>query len=151
LECISQVYEFEGHNASFSIFGVFILWFGWYGFNPGSALAILGKSDIVALSAVNTTLAAAGSTLTALLALHIKAVIVPIFYPSGSDSGSEESGADGTSDSSDPDEDDITAWDLLGAAHGTIAGLVAITAGCVVVQVCLSLIVHFFCWCLVPE
>ena len=36
-----------------------ILWFGWYGFNPGSATAILpaGTSLPVQLAAVNTTLA----------------------------------------------------------------------------------------------
>ena len=41
--------------------GVFILWFGWYGFNPGSQLAIASAADTAAVSliAMNTTLAAA--------------------------------------------------------------------------------------------
>ena len=49
--------------------GTFILWFGWYGFNPGSALLLtttLNSGDIAAVAAVNTTLAAAASGVTAL-------------------------------------------------------------------------------------
>ena len=44
----------------FAGLGVFILWLGWFGFNPGSQLAIVGKgnTDAVMLIAVNTLLAA---------------------------------------------------------------------------------------------
>ncbi len=28
-----------GHNVGFAVVGVFVLWFGWFGFNAGSALA----------------------------------------------------------------------------------------------------------------
>lgn len=50
-----------GHNITFAALGVFILWVGWYGFNPGSQLAFQSMSDADAtmLIAVNTTLAAA--------------------------------------------------------------------------------------------
>src|SRR5690606_33378388 len=52
--------------------GVFILWIGWYGFNPGSQLAIAGagNTDAVLLIAVNTTLAAAGGAVAALILSH---------------------------------------------------------------------------------
>jgi Amt family ammonium transporter len=58
-----------GHNIPFAALGVFILWIGWYGFNPGSQLAFTGKvnTDAVVLIAVNTTLAAAGAAMVAML------------------------------------------------------------------------------------
>jgi ammonium transporter, Amt family len=57
-----------GHSAPFAVLGVFILWVGWFGFNPGSQLAINGaNADAVALIAVNTNLAAATGGLVAML------------------------------------------------------------------------------------
>ena len=49
--------------------GVFILWFGWYGFNGGSQLALGSALDAVAMSNVfaNTTLAAAAGVMAALV------------------------------------------------------------------------------------
>ena len=48
--------------------GVFILWFGWFGFNGGSQLALGSASDAVAMShvLVNTNLAAAAGVMAAL-------------------------------------------------------------------------------------
>ncbi|MEM9645374.1 MAG: ammonium transporter [Planctomycetota bacterium] len=56
-----------GHNVAFAALGVFILWVGWYGFNPGSQLAFQGTGDIDAtvFIAVNTTLAAAAGVIAA--------------------------------------------------------------------------------------
>ncbi len=58
-----------GHNLTFSALGAFILLIGWYGFNPGSQLAIYGKSntDAVMLVAVNTTLAAVSGAVASML------------------------------------------------------------------------------------
>ncbi len=56
-------------NMAMAALGVFILWVGWYGFNPGSQLAFAGavNADAVMLIATNTTLAAAAGTLFAML------------------------------------------------------------------------------------
>lgn len=59
-----------GHSLPLAALGVFILWFGWYGFNPGSQLAFSDKANIDAtmLIAANTTLAAgAGGVVATLL------------------------------------------------------------------------------------
>jgi Amt family ammonium transporter len=58
-----------GHNLPIATLGVFILWVGWYGFNPGSQLAIASEGDVAAVMtiAVNTTLAAAAGGLIAML------------------------------------------------------------------------------------
>ena len=56
-----------GHNLLTAALGVFILWFGWFGFNPGSQLAASGEVNRVAISHVflTTNLAAvAGGTAT---------------------------------------------------------------------------------------
>ena len=44
-----------GHNLTLAALGTFILWFGWFGFNPGSTTAAIKDT---ALIAVNTNLAA---------------------------------------------------------------------------------------------
>lgn len=58
-----------GHNLPLATLGVFILWVGWYGFNPGSQLAFAGtvNTDATVLIAVNTTLAAAAGAFLAML------------------------------------------------------------------------------------
>ena len=44
-----------GHNLTFGALGVFILWLGWFGFNPGSQLAADGADNAVAISHVICT------------------------------------------------------------------------------------------------
>ena len=50
-----------GHNLTMAALGVFILWLGWFGFNPGSQLAASGEVNRIAISHVflTTNLAAA--------------------------------------------------------------------------------------------
>ena len=62
-----------GHNLPIAALGVFILLIGWFGFNPGSQLAIVGKSntDAVMLIAVNTLLAAGAGGMLAMIATWI--------------------------------------------------------------------------------
>jgi Amt family ammonium transporter len=52
------------HNVPFVLLGAGLLWFGWFGFNAGSALAANG---VAALAAFNTNIAAAAAMLTWLL------------------------------------------------------------------------------------
>ena len=52
------------------VLGTFILWFGWYGFNPGSTLAIHGYSRDMARVAASTTLAAGTAAVTGLFLKH---------------------------------------------------------------------------------
>ena len=53
--------------------GVLILWFGWFGFNGGSQLALGSAADVVAMGhvLVNTNLAAAAGFMTALAFSHL--------------------------------------------------------------------------------
>lgn len=57
-----------GHNLTFAALGVFILWVGWYGFNPGSQLTYSGAANAEATTyiAFTTTLAAAAGSIAAM-------------------------------------------------------------------------------------
>jgi Amt family ammonium transporter len=61
----TSVKAFPGHNIGWAFLGVFILWFGWYGFNPGSTLS--GMSADIGRVAVTTTLGGAAGAVGALL------------------------------------------------------------------------------------
>jgi len=57
-----------GHSIPLASLGVFILWFGWFGFNPGSTLSV-GNGDLIARVAINTNLAAAAGGILAMLSV----------------------------------------------------------------------------------
>lgn len=59
-----------GHNLTIATLGVFILWIGWFGFNPGSTVGIATPALQESASQVfmNTNIAAATGALTALFA-----------------------------------------------------------------------------------
>jgi Amt family ammonium transporter len=98
--------DFPPHSVSLQVLGTFILWFGWYGFNPGSTLKIVGYGNIAALCAVTTTLAAASGSISALFTDTVIGFVTE---------GEAE-------------------YDLTMAMNGALGGLVAITANCSVVE-----------------
>lgn len=60
-----KVRPIPGHNMSMVCLGVFILWMGWYGFNPGSTLVAVGGD--FARVAVTTTLGGCAGAITSML------------------------------------------------------------------------------------
>ena len=63
-----------GHNLALAALGVFILWLGWFGFNPGSQLAASGEVNRIAISHVflTTNLAAAAGGVATMFLTWIK-------------------------------------------------------------------------------
>jgi Amt family ammonium transporter len=59
-----------GHSIPLAALGVFILWFGWFGFNPGSTLGV-GNGELISLIAANTNLAAAAGGIMAMVTVWI--------------------------------------------------------------------------------
>ena len=94
--------NFSGHSSALQVLGTFLLWFGWYGFNPGSTLFIHGYARDSARAAVTTTLSAASGAVTG---LYIKRLLP-----------SKLGGTPGV-------------WDLGHTCNSLLGGLVGITAG----------------------
>jgi Amt family ammonium transporter len=88
--------------------GTFILWFGWYGFNPGSALLSrnVDSAEVASLAAVNTTLSAGTAGMVALF-MNLWVLERTTGEP---------------------------YFDLKYAMNGSLSGLVAITGGCAVLE-----------------
>lgn len=97
---------FPPHSVALQVLGTFILWFGWYGFNPGSTLAVIGAGHTIALCAVTTTLSAAAGAVSALFTDTLLGVV----------------------------QEGEAQYDLTMAMNGCLGGLVGITAGCSVVE-----------------
>lgn len=103
--------EFDGHSIPFCVLGTFFLWFGWYGFNPGSTGSMHAASTAytAGLVACNTTLA---PCVAGLMVFFLRAVVV-----------------------------EPKCLDVGGFCNGILAGLVAITAGCAAVKPWESIII----------
>ncbi|KAK8623833.1 hypothetical protein V6N13_065196 [Hibiscus sabdariffa] len=99
----------RGHSATLVVLGTFMLWFGWYGFNPGSFNKIssiytsgnyYGQWSAVGRTAVTTTLAGCSAALTTLFGKRI-----------------------------------LTGhWNVTDVCNGLLGGFAAITSGCSVVE-----------------
>ncbi|MEZ5559288.1 MAG: ammonium transporter [Pseudomonadales bacterium] len=68
-----QVNAIPGANLPLATLGMFILWFGWFGFNGGSELKVsnIDEANAVAQVFVNTNIAACGGLVTALITARI--------------------------------------------------------------------------------
>jgi Amt family ammonium transporter len=105
---VDKPHNFPPHSVALQVLGTFILWFGWYGFNPGSTLAIspAGYGDVAALCAVTTTLSAAAGAVSSMFTETLLGFLV----------------------------EGETEYDLTMCMNGCLGGLVGITAGCSVVE-----------------
>ncbi|KAJ0965019.1 hypothetical protein J5N97_026157 [Dioscorea zingiberensis] len=108
----------RGHNATLVVLGTFLLWFGWFGFNPGSFNKILvpypdaphqGNWTGVGRTAVTTALAGSTAGLVTLFGRRLL----------------------------------VGHWDALDVCNGLLGGFVAITSGCSVVEPWAALVCGF--------
>lgn len=109
-----KAHAIPGHSITLGALGVFILWFGWFGFNPGSTLSGTNVDSISHIF-VTTNLAAAAATLVALTITWTK----------------------------------YKKPDVSMTLNGSLAGLVAITAGCDVVTPVGAVIIGLMSGCVV--
>lgn len=91
-----------GHSLTLGALGVFILWFGWFGFNPASSYGLSSGEQALEVSNVfmTTNIAAACATVVTMIITWVK----------------------------------YKKPDVSMTLNGSLAGLVAITAGCSVVD-----------------
>ncbi|XP_073124219.1 ammonium transporter 1 member 2-like [Henckelia pumila] len=109
----------RGHSSSLVVLGTFLLWFGWYGFNPGSFLTInkayttrgsfYGQWSAIGRTAVTTTLAGSTAALTTLFGKRLLA----------------------------------GHWNVIDVCNGLLGGFAAITSGCSVVDPWAAIICGF--------
>ncbi|KAL5580758.1 hypothetical protein UlMin_013200 [Ulmus minor] len=115
----------RGHNATLVVLGTFLLWFGWFGFNPGSFEKIFvayqsttnqGNWTGVGRTAVVTTLAGSTAGIVTLFGRRLL----------------------------------VDHWNALDVCNGVLGGFVAITSGCAVVEPWAALVCGFFAaWVLI--
>ena len=92
---VTKINAIQGHNVLVGALGVFILWFGWYGFNPAACTTWNGYEGMGQVF-MTTTIAASLATVT---------VMMITWFKNGKP-------------------------DVSMTLNGSLAGLVAITAGC---------------------
>ncbi|KAI3806314.1 hypothetical protein L1987_22213 [Smallanthus sonchifolius] len=111
-----------GHNVTLVVLGTFLLWFGWFGFNPGSFNKILvsypdsfdqGNWTAVGRTAVTTTLSGSTAGIVTLFGRRLL----------------------------------VGHWDALDVCNGVLGGFVAITSGCSVVEPWAAIVCGFFAAC----
>ncbi len=115
---VVKVNAFPGHSLTIGALGVFILWFGWYGFNGAAATSVAELSSIF----VTTTIAPAVATVVCMIFAWVK----------------------------------YGKPDVSMCLNASLAGLVAITAGCdvtdafgaIVIGAVAGLLVVFGVWLL---
>jgi Amt family ammonium transporter len=103
-----QPVDMPGHSATLVVLGTVLLWFGWYGFNPGSTINIVslaGKDSALLYetsgrAAVTTTLSGGAGVITALITTFVR----------------------------------HKAWDLISVCNGALVGFVSITGSAAVVE-----------------
>ncbi len=62
-----------GHNIPLALLGVFILGFGWFGFNPGSTFGAAGGGNLrIGIVAVTTMMASAGGAFATLMYIYLR-------------------------------------------------------------------------------
>jgi len=67
-----EITGIPGHNLPLAAVGAFVLWFGWFGFNPGSTLAAVGNWELIGTVATNTFLASAAGGISTMVFTHVK-------------------------------------------------------------------------------
>mmetsp|Transcript_3163 Transcript_3163/g.6956 ORF Transcript_3163/g.6956 Transcript_3163/m.6956 type:complete len:629 (+) Transcript_3163:670-2556(+) len=108
-EPLTNPQPFPGHSVALQLLGTMILWFGWFGFNPGSALLLAGNDKfglVAANAAVATALSGASGGITALF--------TQLYW-----------------------EERMTGepkFVIQMAMNGALSGLVAVTSGCAVME-----------------
>lgn len=105
--------DMPGHSPTLVVLGTVLLWFGWYGFNPGSQILLdaglggslstssnIGNAVVVSRAAVTTTLSGAAGAVSALILTFFR----------------------------------HKAWDVISLCNGALVGFVAVTAGANVLE-----------------
>jgi Amt family ammonium transporter len=67
-----EVNAIPGHNLPLAAIGAFILWFGWFGFNPGSTLGAVGNWELIGTVATNTFLASAAGGISTMFYTYFR-------------------------------------------------------------------------------